>query len=137
MMKREFDFEKLDVYKLGIDFIDEVFETTEDFEKRIQFSLGDQFRRAALSICNNIAEGSGKNTQNAKLQMYGYALDSARECIPMLTLSLRRSYIDETKHEVLRAKVVSICNMLTKLIQSVYRKPYTVNRTPAMLVLRR
>jgi len=124
MRKREFDFEKLEVYKFGIDFADEIFETTEDFNQRVQFSLGDQFRRASLSICNSIAEGSGKKTHNAKLQMYGYAVDSARECIPMLTLSLRRCYIDEKKHEDLRAKVVSICNMLSRLIQSVTRKPY-------------
>jgi len=128
MKKVEFDFEKLEVYKFGIEFAEEVFEKTEDFNQRIQYSIGDQFRRASLSICNNIAEGSGKKTKNSKLQLYGYALDSARECIPMLTLLLRRHYIDDSQHEAMRAKIVSICNMLFKLMQSVHLTPYTVNR---------
>ena len=130
MKRAEFDFERLEVYKFAMDFTDEVFETTESFSQRVQFSLGDQFRRAALSVCNNIAEGSGRSTHKAKLQLYGYALDSARECIPMITLSLRRNYIDEEKHGALREKVVSICNMLSRLMKSVYGcQPFTVNRT--------
>ncbi len=55
-----FDFERLEVYKLTVDFIEKVFEVSEELPKQVQYSLGDQFRRAALSIANNIAEGSGK-----------------------------------------------------------------------------
>ena len=131
MREFEFDFEKLEVYKWGMEFIDEVFKMTEGFNQRIQFSLGDQFRRAALSICNNIAEGAGKKSQNAKIQMYGYALDSARECIPMITLSLKRRYIEESEYDALRGQIISICNMLAKLIQSVRRTgPLTLHLSP-------
>jgi len=131
MRELEFDFEKLEVYKWGMEFVDEAFKMTEGFNQRIQFSLGDQFRRAALSICNNIAEGAGKKTHNAKIQMYGYALDSARECIPMITLSLKRQYIDESEYDALRGQIISICNMLAKLMQSVRRtQPLTLHLSP-------
>ena len=66
--------------------------------------------------------------EKLEVYKYGYALDSARECIPMITLSLRRRYIDKIKHDEMRDKIVSICNMLSKLMQSVYRKPFTVNQ---------
>lgn len=115
----KFSFEKLEVYQKAVEFTNEVFGITMHFNKEIQYSLGDQFRRAALSLCNNLAEGSDKQTKNSKIQFYGYALDSTRECIPMITLSQMQSQIGENTAENLRNKCIHICNMLSKLIRSV------------------
>ena len=115
----KFSFEKLEVYQKAIEFANEIFEKTLKFKKELQFSLGDQFRRATLSICNNIAEGSDKQSKNSKIRFYAYALDSARECVPMITLAKEQRQIEETISEDLRDKCVHICNMLTKLICSV------------------
>jgi len=115
----KFSFEKLEVYKKAVEFTDEIFGITIGFKKEIQYSLGDQFRRAALSICNNLAEGSDKQTGNSKIQFYGYALDSARECIPMITLAQMQNQIKKIMAEDLRSKCIHICNMLSKLIHSV------------------
>ncbi|MGE5808171.1 MAG: four helix bundle protein [Nitrospirota bacterium] len=54
-----FDFEKLIVYQKALDYVDVVYTITKTFPKQEMFSLTDQFRRAATSICLNIAEGSG------------------------------------------------------------------------------
>jgi len=94
MQEYVFDFERLKVYQRALEFTNKVFSSTKDFHHTLQYSLGDQFKRAALSICNNIAEGSAKQTKNAKVQFYGYSMDSARECIPMITLSLKQKEID-------------------------------------------
>lgn len=114
----KFSFEKLEVYQKAMEFTDKIFNITLRFRKEIQYSLGDQFRRAALSVCNNLAEGSDKQTKNAKIQFYGYALDSARECIPMLTLSLKQKQITNEINEDLRSRCIHICNMISKLILS-------------------
>jgi len=87
---------------------------TLQFRKEIQYSLGDQFRRAALSICNNIAEGSRKHGR-AKKQFYDYALDSARECIPMISICVVQNEITRDKEEYLRDRCVQIGNMLYRL----------------------
>ncbi len=116
-----FDFEKLDVYKKAIEFTNEIFNITLNFRREIQYSLGDQFRRAALSICNNIAEGSRKSGK-AKKQFYDYSLDSARECIPMISLSVMQSQIDQETEHRLRDQCIQICNMLFKLSQSSFLK---------------
>lgn len=58
----KFDFERLDVYQESLEFVHMVFSITKNYSKEIQYSLGDQFRRAALSISNNIAEGSRKSS---------------------------------------------------------------------------
>ncbi len=113
-----FDFEKLDVYQEALDFANDVFKITNGFRREIQYSLGDQFRRAALSICNNIAEGSQKTTRGRK-QFYHYALDSARECIPMISLSLKQKEISPDVEMQLRGRCLKICNMVYRLIRSV------------------
>jgi four helix bundle protein len=114
----QFSFEKLEVYQKAIEFTNEVFNITLEFRREIQYSLGDQFRRASLSICNNLAEGSDKQTRNSKVQFYGYALDSARECIPMIALSLKQKQATNEVADNLRSKCIHICNMLSNLIKS-------------------
>ena len=115
-----FDFEGLEVYKKALEFTNEIFNLTLGFRKEIQYSLGDQFRRAALSICNNLAEGSRKSDKSRQ-QFFNYALDSARECIPMIGLSVMQKQIDKEKEGFLRGECIHICNMVYKLIHSTYK----------------
>jgi len=115
----QFSFEKLDVYKKAVKFTNDVFNLTLKFRREIQYSLGDQFRRAALSICNNLAEGSDKQSSKSKIQFYSYALNSARECIPMITLAKIQFEIAEDLHNNLRSECIFICNMIANLIRSV------------------
>ena len=114
-----FSFEKLEVYHKAIDFIDSIFSTCDKFPNKIQYSLGDHLRKTSLSIANNIAEGSDKRFPKTKKQFYEYSLDSARECIPMLTVSLRQNLISKSFYGNLRSNCTAICKMLRRLIQSV------------------
>ena len=106
-----FDFENLDVYQKALNFTNEIFSITLNFRREIQYSIGDQFRRAGLSICNNIAEGSRKAGRSRK-QFYDYALDSARECIPMISLSVKQRQVSKEQEAFLRSECIYICNML-------------------------
>jgi four helix bundle protein len=113
-----FDFERLNVYQKAVNFTNRVFKLTGKFPREIQYSLGDQFRCAALSVCNNLTEGSRK-TLGGRKQFYGYAFDSARECIPMITISVLQERISIAEESDLRSECIQICNMLYKLIQTV------------------
>jgi len=113
-----FDFERLDVYKKSLVLTNQVFTLTAKFDYQIQRSLGDQFRRAALSICNNIAEGSRKSGKSKK-QFYEYSFDSARECIPMISLAVNQNLFSKSVESQLRNDCVEICNMLYALIASI------------------
>ena len=46
----------------------------------------DQFQRALLSICLNLAEGSGKSTRRDRAKFYAIALGSIREVQALLDL---------------------------------------------------
>lgn len=111
-----FDFEKLKVYEASLEFVRKVFRITKMLPRDYQYSLGDQIRRAALSVVNNIAEGSGKLSKKEKSQFYRISLNSARECIPMLTLLNKEELILESDGINLRKDCIHICNMLGKLI---------------------
>ena len=119
VVENDFSFEKLHVYQKAIDYINTIFDLSQKFPSRIDYSLGNQLRRAALSIANNIAEGSNKRFPKDKKKFYEYSLDSARECIPMLTVCLKQKLVDAKVHDRLREDCTVICKMLRKLIQSV------------------
>lgn len=108
----------MQVYKLGIGFSRKIFKITSGLHRNYQFSIGDQIRRAAISIVNNIAEGSGKIYKKEKSQFYRISLNSARECIPMLTFLEEEHIINKDCHLGLRKDCIYICNMLGKLIAS-------------------
>ena len=112
-----FDFENLDVYKLALDFAKQVAKSTEN-TPRGHWSLVDQFRRASTSIALNIAEGAGRYAKGEKKQFYSIAKGSAYECVPLISLFSALSLIDEKTGSEWKEFLQRICQMLTKLIQS-------------------
>ena len=118
MVRAQYDFERLEVYQRSLDFAEAIFKATEQFPQQVQYSLGDQLRRAALSICNNVAEGSQKRGP-AKRQFYGFSLNSARECVPMIELSRRRTLIGQQEYEQFDDACFHIASMMYALMRSV------------------
>ena len=117
---QKFNFEKLDVYQKATRFIDRVFEVTERLPGQVQFSLGEQLRRAALSIANNIAEGSGRLGKGEKSQFFRIARSSGFECIPCLEILNKRRHISDAEFDLLYDDCFQISKMLSKLISSVH-----------------
>ncbi len=56
-----FDFEKLNVYKESLDFVDAIYGLTHGFPRAEIMEITGQIRRAAASISINVAEGSGRS----------------------------------------------------------------------------
>ena len=116
-----FDFEKLEVYKMGLEFARKVYKLMSQLPRNYSFSIGDQFRRSALSVVNNIAEGSGKISKKEKALFYRISLTSARECIPMLTILNEDKIISNDVHDELRNTCIYLCNMIGKLARNCVR----------------
>lgn len=119
MSESEFSFERLEVYQKSIAFVDNLFTVCNKFPQNLQYSLADHLRKTGISIMNNIAEGSDKRFANEKRRFYEHSLDSARECIPMLTICIRQNIITSSTHDKLREDCTVICRMLRRLIKSV------------------
>jgi four helix bundle protein len=111
----DFMFENLEVCQKSFDFVDEVSDIIENFE-RGHYHICDQFGRASLSILLNIAEGNGKWHTADRKKFFLIARGSAFECIPLLKICLRRNILTSIQHQDMKQKVKSSLMMLSKLI---------------------
>ena len=107
------------VYQLTLELADFIFNACKVMGANYRSSLVDQLQRAVVSIANNIAEGCGKVSHREKIRYFTYALDSAKECVPPLTIAYRQGQIKESDYQKGREYCDSICKMMVKLIKSV------------------
>jgi four helix bundle protein len=116
MAEPTFDHERLDVYRLSIDYV--------AFSYRIAKSLSganrparDQWLRAAQSIPLNIAEGNGKQSLRDKNRFFEIAGGSALECASIHDVLRVCDAIDEESNLRGKSDLKRIVSMLTRLIQ--------------------
>jgi len=87
----------LDVYRFSIQLLEEIYKTTKSFPKEEQYTLVNQLRRAAISVCSNIAEGASRLSKREKKRFYEIARGSLVEIDTQLEISLILNYIDKEK----------------------------------------
>ena len=87
-------FEDLMVWRKAHEFVLSVYEVTRSFPDDEKFGLVSQFRRAAVSISANIAEGFRKQGFSDKARFLNVAEGSLDECRYYLILSRDLSYCD-------------------------------------------
>ena len=75
-------------------FVLNVYKNTASFPKEELFGLTSQFRRAAVSIAANIAEGYKKKGVKDKLRFFNISQGSIEECRYYLILSRDLNYIE-------------------------------------------
>jgi len=104
----------LDVWKLGIEFVEKVYFTTKSFPKEKIYSLTSQIRRSAVSIPLNIAEGAARNSKKEFLQFLYISLGSLSELETQLIISQNLGYVTESELfesiEVVRRKCLTLSN---------------------------
>lgn len=61
---------KLEVWKQSMQLVKIVYVLTRKLPKEEQFNLISQMRRAAVSICSNIAEGASRRTEPNRKRFY-------------------------------------------------------------------
>ncbi|MCZ7584720.1 MAG: four helix bundle protein [Deltaproteobacteria bacterium] len=110
-----FDHEKLDVYRLAIDFVAMANEMTSSLPRGRAY-LADQLQRAALSIVLNIAEGAGKYSPNDKASYYARSRGSATECAAVLDVCRALDLLPASSYAEGKAVLLRIASMLTKLV---------------------
>jgi four helix bundle protein len=116
MTEPTFDHERLDVYRLSIDYV--------AFSYRIAKSLSgvnrparDRWLRAAQSIPLNIAEGNCKQSLKDKNRFFEIARGSALECASIHDVLRVCNAIDNESGLRGKSDLKRIVSMLTRLIQ--------------------
>jgi four helix bundle protein len=93
MRENATSFEQLIVWQKAHSFVLDVYRITKNFPDDERFGLTQQFRRAAVSIAANIAEGFRKRTVNDKVRFFNIAEGSLEECRYYLLLARDLSYL--------------------------------------------
>ncbi|MFZ5447646.1 MAG: four helix bundle protein [Thermodesulfobacteriota bacterium] len=75
-------YRDLEVWKLAIHFVKEVYQTTNNLPPSENYGLINQIRRAAVSIPSNIAEGQGRNSTKEFKQFLAISPGSVAELEP-------------------------------------------------------
>lgn len=98
---KNYRFEDLEVWKIGMKIVHEVYRITKKFPKEELFSLVDQLKRAANSIVLNIAEGSGQPTSKSFSLYLNRSKSSTLECVACLKIAIQEKFIGEKDIESL------------------------------------
>ena len=109
------DHKGLDVWKLSMDIVEDVYKVTVCFPKEEIFGLTAQMRRAAVSIPSNISEGAARNGEKEFVHFLHMALGSAAELETQLIISQRLAYVADISSLV--AKLDSVQKLICGLIR--------------------
>ena len=115
-----FDHEKLDVYRLSIDYVAVSYGIAKVLSGANRH-VRDQWLRAAQSIPLNIAEGNGKQSLKDKNRFFEIARGSALECAAIHDLLVAFGAIDTEANGQGKSQLKRIVSMLTRLIQRTAR----------------
>ncbi len=89
----KYKFQRLDVYRLALDYVDKIYGCSSKLPVSERFNLRNQLERAATSVVLNIAEGSTGQTNAEQNRFLGLALRSYLETIACLDIIERRDYL--------------------------------------------
>jgi four helix bundle protein len=123
-----YKFQRLQIYQLGLDYVDQVYRLTHGLPRSETFNLGSQLERASTSVVLNIAEGSTGQTNPEQARFLGLALRSLMESVACLDLIERHNYasveelapIRELGHELFM-KIQAMRNSLNKVPRAGFR----------------
>jgi four helix bundle protein len=115
-------FRNLDAWKKSIKLAKKTYELTEKFPKNEIFGLTSQIRRAAVSISNNISEGSGYRSRKKKLSYYEIAFGSCNEVENLSVIAMDLGYINDDEQEDLMNFIGSARKPLSGLIKYIENK---------------
>lgn len=109
-----FRFETLDIWKLAIQYCIKIYDFVDAFPQKVQFNLGSQLRASALSVSNNIAEGSGSYSKQEFKNFLNYSIRSTYETISALHVAKAKGYFKEEDFK----QIYSESELLVKKIKA-------------------
>jgi four helix bundle protein len=110
----EFGHERLDVYRISIDYVAWAYSLAKPLNGADRHAR-DQLLRASQSIPLNIAEGNGKGTNADRRRFFEIARGSALECAAVQDCLAACHVIGVEQNDYGKKMLVRIVSMLTKL----------------------
>lgn len=121
-MEKATNFKDFKVWQRGHQFVLAVIRLTSAFPKSVQYGIGNQLIRASLSITNNIAEGTGRNSTKELRQFAFISRGSLEECRNILLVCRDLDYINKQEYKNHEDSATHVSRLLNGLIRSLNRK---------------
>ncbi len=112
MNNHDFRFERLEIWKNAFAVTDTLFDIADLVEDQKKYRFAEQLRGAAMSITNNISEGSGSESKKEFARYIQISRNSLYECVNILFIFERRRYIDEDQRLKIYNELLQLSKML-------------------------
>ena len=109
-----FDHDRLDAYRLSIDYVTDAFGVSKSLNG-LHRDARDQWLRAAQSIPLNIAEGNGKRSLKDRARFFDIARGSSFECAAIQDVLVATGGMNDSTSHGLKSKLKRIVSMLTRM----------------------
>jgi four helix bundle protein len=118
IMQKPEKFEDLEAWQAARELTNEAYRLARREPMSRDFGLCDQFRRAALSVMNNIAEGWESLHVAEKKQFYNWARRSCGEVRSMSYVLLDNNFISPPEQQALLKSCIRTGKLVSGLIRS-------------------
>ncbi len=117
-----FRFEDLTIWQDAIALTDKLFDIADKASDMNYYRFGEQLRAAALSISNNISEGSGSFSNKDFANFLNFSRRSVFECANMLVVFQRRGIISQQEKEQFFEELRILSSKITNFRKAILKK---------------
>ena len=118
----KFSFEDLNAYKYARALVKSVYVLIRKLPREELYALGDQLRRAVVSVPSNIAEGMSRISDKEKVHFLEISYGSLMEVLCQLTLANDLEYISEEELLKEREHISDTAKILSGLRASIQKR---------------
>ena len=116
-----FRFENLEIWRKALEIGHALCDIADQLQEQHKYRFAEQLRDAALSVSNNIAEGSGSNSKREFARFINIAKRSAFENANMVIFFAQRELIAQDERDILLDKLYSEARMLEAFRKSLLK----------------
>ena len=110
-----YGFERLEAWREAKDFTLSVYNMCSGFPKSEEYGLSSQLKRAAVSICSNLAESTTYNSKKHQAHYSTLAFGSAVEALNHLIIASELGLMNKGRYHQMRSRLESITNKINSL----------------------
>ena len=111
-------YKDLIVWQKAMEMTIALYQIVRKLPKEETYALGEQMRRAAVSVPSNIAEGFGRNSKKEYIQFLFIANGSVCELETQLILCVRLKYLTEQEIQ----PIINLLDEIKKIIMTITKK---------------
>jgi four helix bundle protein len=114
-MAYTYAFEKMAAWQLARQCAKLIYFKTKNFPKEEIFGITSQIRRAVISVCCNLAEGSARIGGQGQSRFYEIAFGSAVEVVNLLIICNDLEYLTDLDYKELRKEMEKLTYLINSL----------------------